>query len=141
MIRFLIDSSAVWRLLREAPLRGAWAGILGAGAVGSCHPQRAEFRRSARSLDEYEAMQRMFVTQYPDLSVPKAVWTWVESAQYRLLRKGGHRAMSAVDLLICATAAHHGAVVLHDDNDYAVAARLLSDVSHRPVRDTPPADG
>ncbi len=141
MIRFLIDSSAIWRLLREAPLRAAWADVVAAGAVGSCHPQRAEFRRSARSMDEYEAMSQMFVTQYPDVPVPKLAWAWVESAQYRLVRDGAHRAMSPIDLLICATAAYHGAVVLHDDNDYAAAARPLSDVADRRIHDTPPADG
>ncbi|MBA2324303.1 MAG: VapC toxin family PIN domain ribonuclease, partial [Pseudonocardiales bacterium] len=48
MIRFLLDSSALWRLLREDKVRAAWAEIIAAGAAGSCHPQRIELRRSAR---------------------------------------------------------------------------------------------
>jgi hypothetical protein len=39
--------------------------------------------------------------------------------------------MSAIDLLTCATAAHRGLTVLHDDTDYTVAARILTDVSGR----------
>ncbi|MDR2987700.1 MAG: PIN domain-containing protein [Nocardiopsaceae bacterium] len=140
MIRFLLDSSALWRILRDAELRAGWADVVSAGAVGSCHPQRVEFRRSARTIDEYEQMTEMFALIYPDAPVPKSAWRWMESAQYRLLRNGAHRALSAVDLLICATAAQHDLVVLHDDNDFATAARYLPDLRERNVRDRPKTD-
>lgn len=137
MIRFLIDSSAQWRVLREAEMRAAWADVVSAGTVGSCHPQRIEFRRSARTIDEYDQMTEMFAALYPDVPVPKGAWRWMESAQYRLLRNGAHRALSAVDLLICAVAAQHDLVVLHDDNDFATAGRYLPDLRERSIRDTP----
>lgn len=86
-------------------------------------------------------MRHMFDVQYPDLPVPKTAWTWLESAQYRLIRAGGHRAASVTDLLVCAVAAHHGAVVLHDDLDYRLIARLLPDLAERSIRDLPRADG
>ncbi len=89
MIRYLLDSSALWRILRDAALRAAWAEVISVGAVGSCHPQRVEFRRSARTIDEYEQMSGMFAALYPDAAVPQGAWQWIESAQYRLLR---HRA-------------------------------------------------
>ena len=79
----------------------------------------------------------MFEELYPDAAIPKGAWRWIESAQYRLLRHGAHRALSAVDLLICATAAQHDLVVLHDDNDFVTAARLLPDLRERHVRDLP----
>lgn len=135
MIRYLIDSSALWRILRSEDTRSAWSAAIRSGAVGSCDPQRVEFRRSARNLDEYEQMSAMFDELYPDVAVPKSAWRWIESAQYRLLREGAHRSMSAVDLLICATAAHHGLSVVHDDHDYTAAARLLEDVRERHVGD------
>jgi predicted nucleic acid-binding protein len=140
VIRYLLDSSALWRILRDAALRAAWAEVISAGAVGSCHPQRVEFRRSARTIDEYEQMSGMFAALYPDAAVPKGAWQWIESAQYRLLRHGAHRAPSAVDLLICATAAHRDLVVLHDDNDFATSARHLPDLRERSIRDVPPTD-
>ena len=133
MIRYLLDSSALWRILREAALRSAWSEVISVGAVGSCQPQRVEFRRSARNLDEYEQMSAMFDDLYPDACLPKAAWRWVESAQYRLLRQGAHRALSAVDLLICATAAQHDLIVLHDDKDFVTAARCLPDVRERSI--------
>ncbi|WP_017601217.1 PIN domain-containing protein [Nocardiopsis lucentensis] len=137
MIQYLIDSSALWRVLRERKHRNAWSDVIHEGAVGSCCVQRTEFRRSARNLDEYEQFNKMFEILYPNVPVPKSAWQWVESAQYRLLRAGAHRALSSVDLLICATAAHHGLVVLHDDNDFATAARNLTDLRERSIQDTP----
>ena len=140
MIRYLIDSSALWRILRDPSLRAAWGEVVSLGVVGSCDPQRVEFRRSARSIDEYEQMSEMFGALYPDAPVPKGAWRWIDSAQYRLLRRGAHRALSAVDLLICATAAHHDLTVLHDDSDFEAASRHLPDLRERSVREFPKDD-
>lgn len=125
--------------MRRSEVRSSWADVITAGAIGSCHPQRIEFRRSARNVDEYEQICGMFDELYPDVAVPKSAWQWIETAQYRLLRQGAHQALSAVDLLICATAAHHGLGVLHDDNDFVTAARHLADVHERGVHDAPSA--
>lgn len=140
MIRYLIDSSGLWRVLRDPALRDAWTDVISAGVVGSCHPQRAEFRGSARSLIEYDQMTDMFDTLYPLVPTAKNVWQWVDAAQYRLLRAGAHRALSAVDLLVCAGGAQHGLVVLHDDNDFTAAARHLPDLVERRIYDVPRAD-
>ena len=137
MMRYLADSSALWRLLREPAVRSAWADVISDHGIGSCQPQRVEFRRSARNLDEYEQMTAMFVDLYPDVAMPKTAWRWVESAQYRLLRAGTHRALSCVDLLICACAAISGLVILHDDSDFVTAARHLPDLVERSVRAFP----
>ena len=126
--------------MRDPALRAAWAEVVSAGAIGSCHPQRVEFRRSARTIDEYEQMSGMFEALYPDAALPKGAWRWVEAAQYRLLRQGAHRALPAVDLLICATAAQHDLVVLHDDKDFATAARFIPDVRERSIHDAPDVD-
>jgi predicted nucleic acid-binding protein len=137
VIRYLVDSSALWRILRDKEVRAAWQDVVSSGAAGSCEPQRVEFRRSARSIDEYEQMSEMFEQLYPDVPVPKTAWRWIESAQYRLLRHGAHRALSAVDLLICATAAYHDLLVLHDDADFATAARYVPDLRERSVGQIP----
>jgi predicted nucleic acid-binding protein len=139
VIQYLIDSSALWRILRDDKVRESWSDVLTAGAVGSCDPQRVEFSRSARGINEYEDMRDMFLALYPNVAVPKAAWRWIDSAQYRLLRHGAHRALSAVDLLICATAAGHDLVVLHDDSDFATASRWLPDVRDRSIFDLPGA--
>ncbi len=109
------------------------AGLRAAGSLGRCRhrrrgrflpPQRIEFRRSARTIDEYGQMSEMFDALYPDAAIPKGAWPWMESAQYRLLRHG----------------AQHDLVVLHDDNDFATAARYLPDVRERTICDTPQVD-
>ncbi len=133
MIHFLVDSSAVWRLQRQPELTEAWTSSLLSGAVGSCDPQRAEFRRSARNADEFDQMTQTFRDVYPDVPVPRSVWKWIDSAQHRLAGVGAVRALSVVDLLICGTAAARGLVVLHDDADYELAERHLPDVRARRV--------
>ena len=136
-MHYLADSSALWCLVRDSDVRAGWAGVISDHAIGSCQPQRIEFRRSARNLDEYEQMTSMFVDLYPDIPVPKTAWQWVESAQYRLLRAGAHRALSCVDLLVCACAAIRGLVVLHDDKDFVAAAQHLPDLAERQVHSLP----
>lgn len=133
MIHFLVDSSAVWRLQRQPELTTSWDAALVSGAVGSCEPQRAEFRRSARNVDEFNQMNQMFRAVYPDVLVPKSVWRWIDSAQHRLAGVAAVRALSVVDLLICGTAAARGLAVLHDDADYELAARHLPDVQARRI--------
>jgi predicted nucleic acid-binding protein len=133
LIFFLVDSSAVWRLQRQPELTEAWNSSLVNGGVGSCEPQRAEFRRSARTAAEFDEMNQTFRDVYPDVPVPKSVWRWIDSAQHRLAGAGAVRALSIVDLLICGTAAARGLVVLHDDADYELAERHLPDVRARRV--------
>ncbi|MGW1989938.1 PIN domain-containing protein [Embleya sp. NPDC001921] len=138
MIRYLVDSTAVWRLLREPSLNDAWGEDIDLRVIGSCAPQRTEFRRCARNLAQYEQMGEMFADLYPDVPLSKNMWGWIESAQFRLAQAGGAvRALSAVDLVVCAIAAHHGLIVLHDDNDFVTAAGVLPDVLQRNVRDIP----
>jgi predicted nucleic acid-binding protein len=133
LIYFLVDSSAVWRLQRQPELTEAWNSSVLSGAVGSCAPQRSEFRRSARNVNEFDQMNQMFRDVYPDVPVPKSVWRWIDSAQHRLAGAGAVRALSVVDLLICATAAARGLVIVHDDADYEIAERHLPDVRARRI--------
>ncbi|MFF4752995.1 PIN domain-containing protein [Streptomyces sp. NPDC002514] len=137
MIHYLLDSSALWRLQREEHLRDAWLETTVLRAMGSCAPQRAEFRRSARNAAEYESMGEMFTDLYPDVPLPKRLWDWVDAAQYTLAGNGAVSAASPLDLMICATAAHHGLIVLHDDADFVTMARFLPDVGERSVRSVP----
>jgi predicted nucleic acid-binding protein len=41
-----------------------------------------------------------------------------------------------MDLIIAATAAHHGLTVLHDDADYRTVARHAPDLSEHNIKDT-----
>ncbi|GGR89188.1 hypothetical protein GCM10010269_30360 [Streptomyces humidus] len=61
-------------------------------------------------------------------------WRWADTAQYKLTQQGQHRAAGAIDLLVCATAVHHGHTVLHVDNDFVTVAGVLKEVQQRDVR-------
>ncbi|WP_405731068.1 PIN domain-containing protein [Streptomyces sp. NBC_01537] len=137
MIRYLIDSSALWRIQRDKDLRTAWTEAISSGVIGSCQPQRTEFRRSARNRAEFDAMTELFADLYPDVAVPKSAWRWTETAQYRLSQLEAHQALSALDLIIAATAAHYDLVVLHDDTDFVTLAGAVQDLRERNIHDAP----
>ncbi|UUN27622.1 PIN domain-containing protein [Streptomyces sp. FIT100] len=134
---YLLDSSALWRLLRDERLRSAWRETAMDGDIRSCYPQRAEFLKSARDLTEYEERSSMFDDLYEDASLPKGAAQWVGGLQRRAAERGAHQALSAVDLLVCATAAHHGLIVLHDDKDFVTAARFAVELQQHNVHDGP----
>ncbi|WP_051325494.1 PIN domain-containing protein [Glycomyces tenuis] len=137
MIRYLIDSSALWRVIRDSDVRRAWESVIITESVGSCHHQRIEFRRSARDRDEFDQMSEMFERLYPDVPVHKSAHRWIDAAQYRLAGKGKHQGLSVVDLTVAATAAYHGITVLHDDNDYVTIADAVGDLYQRNIHDLP----
>ena len=119
----------------EDELAGAQDRGLDAEAIGSCYPQRTEFLYSARDRSEYDEIAEMFGDLYPDVSVPKNAGRWISSVQHHMAKAGEHRSASAVDLMIAATAAHHGLTVLHDDVDYRTVARHAADLSEHNIRD------
>jgi predicted nucleic acid-binding protein len=132
---YLLDTSGLVRLLRDPKLQSAWYDAIDAGAIASCYVQRAEFRYSARNRREYDEIAEMFSDLYPDAAVPKNAGRWISAVQHRMAQAGEHRSASAVDLVIAATAAHHGLVVLHDDADYGTVARHASDLTEHNVHD------
>ena len=73
--------------------------------------------------------------RHPDVSVSKNAGRWISSVQHRMARADEHRSASAVDLVIAATAAHHGLAVLHDDADYRAVARHASDLTEQSIHD------
>ncbi|MFE3399873.1 PIN domain-containing protein [Streptomyces anulatus] len=132
---YLLDTSGLVRLLSDTALQSAWSDAIEAGTVASCHPQRAEFLYGARNAREYDEIAEMFTDLYPDVAVPKGAGRWITSVQYRMARAGQHRSASAVDLIIAATAAHHGLTVLHDDLDYRTVAQHAPDLGEHSVHD------
>lgn len=132
---YLLDTSGLVRILGNPGLQNAWYEAIDAEAIGSCYPQRTEFLCSARNATEYEEIAEMFGDLYPDVSVPKNAGRWISAVQHNMARAGEHRSASAVDLIIAATAAHHGLAVLHDDADYRTVARHAPDLTEQSVHD------
>ncbi|MFB8777491.1 PIN domain-containing protein [Streptomyces broussonetiae] len=132
---YLLDTSGLMRLLRDPKLQSAWYDAIDAGAIASCYVQRVEFLHSARNGREYDEIMEMLADLYSDVSVPKNAGRWIGAVQHRMARAGEHRSASAVDLVIAATAAHHGLTVLHDDADYRAVARHASDLTEHDVHE------
>jgi predicted nucleic acid-binding protein len=130
----LLDTSALFRLVRDPKLQAAWHVAVDARAIASCYPQRAEFLYSAQDGREYDEISEMFADLYPDAPVPKNAARWIDSVQRRMALAGHHRSASAVDLMISATAAHHGLTVLHDDADFRTVARHAPDLTEHNIR-------
>lgn len=132
---YLLDTSGLVRLLGDATLQEAWYDAVDAEAIGSCYPQRTEFLYTARNAGEYDEITEMFGDLYPEVPVPKNAGRWIATVQHHMARAGEHRSASAIDLMIAATAAHHGLTVLHDDADYRTVARHAPDFMEHNIRD------
>ncbi|ALO08552.1 hypothetical protein AQF52_2958 [Streptomyces venezuelae] len=134
MITYLVDTSAYVHLGGDPATLQHWHTEIKRGAVGICEPTRAEILFSATNADHREKLDETISDLFGTVRVPKDAWQWVETAQYKLTQKGQHRAAGVVDLLLCATAVHHGLTILHRDNDFATVARVLQEVEQQDVR-------
>ena len=98
----------------------------------------AQFLYSARDAAEYDEISEMLADLYPDAAVPKNAGRWISAVQYQMARASAHhRSASAVDLIIAATAAHHGLTVLHNEVDYRTVARHAPDLAEHDIHDIP----
>lgn len=134
MIGYLLDTSGLWQLLRAPSVMAAWADHITAGGLRVCEPTRAEFLYSATGPAHRDELAGELDTMCALAPVPKNAWRWVEGTQYRLTQRGQHRGPGVIDLLVCATAVHHGLTVLHVDADFATVARVVPEVRQRDIR-------
>ncbi|MFI5566737.1 PIN domain nuclease [Streptomyces sp. NPDC051740] len=134
MITYLLDASALWHLFRTPGAVLPWEGHIAAGVFHVCEPTRAEFLYSATSPAHRDELAEGLDALCRLSPVPKNAWRWVDTAQYKLTRRGQHRSAGAVGLLVCATAVHHGHTALHVDNDFGTVAAVLKDGEQRDVR-------
>lgn len=133
MTGYLLDTSALWQMFRDPGTLAAWQAEREAGQFRVCEPTRTEFLFSAKGPAHRDEMAEALDTVCDLAPVPKTAWRWVDTAQYKLTQLGQHRAAGVVDLVVCATAAHHGLTVLHRDGDVTTVARV-TDLRERDVR-------
>lgn len=121
MALILLDKSA-W-------LRGG-AALVDYGELCMCAITRMEILYSARSAEDYAALQEDLAA-YRDLRIDHATVAAAEAAQRELAAVGQHR-ISLPDLMIGACAQQHGADVLHVDRHFDVLAETFGFRSLRP---------
>lgn len=134
MIGYLFDTSALWYLFRNKKSAEQWREPARVGALRLCEPTRAEFLFSATGPAHRDALADAVDELCTPAAAPKGVWRWVDNAQYKLTQQGQHRSAGVVDLLVCATAVHHGLTVLHTDNDFGTVSRVLPDLREYDLR-------
>ncbi|MGI5216337.1 PIN domain-containing protein [Nocardia sp. CA-290969] len=134
MIGYVLDTTALWYLFRNPAAAERWREPARVGALRISEPTRAEFLFSAVGPAHRDELTDALDTLCDPVAVPKSVWRWVDTAQYKLTQRGEHRSGGVIDLVVCATAVHHGMTILHTDNDFATVARALPEVRERDIR-------
>lgn len=121
---WLIDKSALARLA-ESPQRKLWAERIQEGQVHLSTLTRLEVGYSARSsLDLESAFSSPPLNRMPIEGVTPAIEDHAWQTLRQLAKKGHHRAPSIPDLLIAATAQLCGLIVLHNDKDFDLIAKV-----------------
>jgi len=131
---FLLDTSAFWHLTRDPETMKAWEHYGAEGLFHVSEPTRAEILYSAESAAHRDEMVSVIDVLCEPAPVPKDAWRWVDTAQYKLALKAQHRGPGPIDLLVAATAVHHGLTVLHVDNDFATIASVLPELRQQDIR-------
>ncbi|NJP32723.1 PIN domain nuclease [Micromonospora thermarum] len=121
---YLVDTSALVRLLRNAELRARWESPLTAGLIAVCPVIELEFLYTARSVADREWLQHQLRTVFGWVMMPDRVYERAAEIQHDLTERGVHRSAGAVDLLIAATAEYHGLSLLHYDRDFDQIANV-----------------
>jgi predicted nucleic acid-binding protein len=128
--QFLIDTSALARLMRPGAESFGWDQAVAAGLVAVCPITELEFFYSARSAaDRANGIQDMRA-MFGWVPVHDHAYSRAWEVQGDLTARGQHRSAGPVDLVIAATAELHGLTLLHHDRDFSVIAA----VTGQPIR-------
>ncbi|MCX4779463.1 PIN domain nuclease [Streptomyces sp. NBC_01264] len=122
--QFLIDTSALARLMRGDAEQYGWDQAAAAGLIATCPITELEFFYSARSAEDrirgIEDMRLVFGWVPVDDRAYDRAW----HVQDLLTRRGQHRSTGAVDLVVAATAELQGLTLLHRDRDFECIAAV-----------------
>lgn len=125
---YLVDESAFEQQRHSTAANETLRALASENRLATCEIVALGLLYSARSAADYE--QRWADLQaLPWLHVTKAVMTRAMSTQRLLAARGQHR-RPIPDLVIAASAAEHGATLLHYDRDFD----LIAAVTGQPTR-------
>jgi predicted nucleic acid-binding protein len=122
--QFLIDTSALARLLRPDAEDFGWDQAAAAGMISVCPITELEYFYSARSSADrrrgIEDLRLLFGLVPVDDRAYSRAW----EVQGLLTDRGQHRSAGAVDLVVAATAELQGLTLLHRDRDFECIAAV-----------------
>jgi len=124
--RFLVDTSAFVRLVRDPRLGAAWREAIGAGVLSMCPLTELEILRSAESKEDRQAIESVFRRSYCWVVMPERIFQRAEGVQEGMTVRGTHRSAGPTDLLVAATAEAHGLTLLHYDRDFVQVAEVTA---------------
>lgn len=116
--QFLVDTSALVRLLRDKNVRARWEQQATAGLLAICPIVELEFLYTAQSKADREDLAQLLAATFVWVGMPDQVFRRAGEVQQLLTGRGWHRTASAVDLLIAATAELERLTLLHYDHDF-----------------------
>lgn len=127
--RYLLDTSAVVRLLRDRAAGGAWEQQLTAGLLAVCPMVQLELLYSARSKAHRDRLLELINTAFLPVPMPDGVFDRATQIQAALTDRGAHRSAGPADLLVAAAAELQKLTLVHYDHDFDQVA----DVTGQPV--------
>ena len=122
--QFLIDTSALARLMRPGAEALGWDQAVAAGLIALCPITELEFFYSARSPADRERGVADLRASFGWVAVHERAFGRAWEVQGELTARSQHRSAGPVDLVIAATAELHGLTLLHHDRDFEVIARV-----------------
>ncbi len=115
---YLVDTSALVRILRDRDVRARWGQQITAGLLAVCPIVELEFLYTARSKADREELTELLGATFVWTAMPDRVFSRAQEVQALLTDRGTHRSASAVDLVVAATAELSRLTLLHYDRDY-----------------------
>ena len=128
--QFLVDTSALTRLLKDAAVQAEWEQQVNAGLVAICAITEIELHFTAKSKADIEEQADLYREIFSWVVMRDNVFERAKEVQFLLATRGSHRSAGPADLLLAATAEAHGLIILHYDADFA----QIADITGQPAR-------
>ena len=125
----LADTSAWTNRDRNAAVRSDFDGRVLAGEIAMSPPVLMELLWSARNSAEFDEIVTELAV-LPRLNVDEPVWDRAVEVWRQLVRRGRHRQVPRIDLVVAAAAETAGLAVCHYDRHFDV----IAEVTGQPVR-------
>ena len=116
--QYLIDTSALARLLRGDGEDLGWDRAAAAGLIATCPITELEFFHSARTAADRARIAESLQVVFGWVPVDDRAYDRALQVQELLTRRGQHRSAGPVDLVVAATAELQGLTLLHRDRDF-----------------------
>ncbi|MCD0446512.1 PIN domain nuclease [Glycomyces sp. A-F 0318] len=121
---YLIDTSALARLMRGEESEQGWDRAAAAGLIAVCPIIELEYFFSSRSWKDRQQDEQDMTALFCWVHVDERMFRRAVEVQSALTRNGHHRSAGPVDLLVAATAEFHDLTLLHRDRDFDCIAAV-----------------